>query len=286
MRTLAPTLALLVALAVVAAADDERSKKVAEQKKAADKAWESLDTVEHAAVETKHLLVYAPKTMQARLKTIGAQLEKYHDRASEATGLDPKEGYPGKITVYLLPGKEQLAAFARRVERRRPSAGEAGSFQAADERLHAAACPLPGKPPLPVEARAGERLASLILQRRAGLRTEVPDWLVTGFGRATSYQVSPRERFVLEDRKQARVLVKKRGAADVWGGTLEAEEVDSLQGSLAEFLAYGPGRNRFGKVLDGFKPGENGQAKATAQALEEAGLTADKIARAWKGWVR
>jgi hypothetical protein len=285
MRTLAPTLALLVALAVVAAGDDERARKVAEQKKAADKAWESLETVEHTSLETKHLLVYAPKTMQARLKAVGALLEKYHDRAREATGLDPKEGYPGKITVYLLPGREQLAAFARRVERRRPSAGEAGSFQA-DDRLHAAACPLPGKPPVPVEARAGAMLASLILQRRAGLRTEVPDWLVTGFGRATSYQVSPREKFVLEDRKQARVLVKKRAAADVWGGTLEAEEVDSLQGSLAEFLAYGPGRTRFGKVLDGFKPGENGQAKTMLQALEEAGLTADKVARSWKGWVR
>ncbi len=286
MRTLAPLLALLVALAGARAADEERTKKVAEQKKAADKAWESLDTVEHAALETKHLLVYAPRAMQPRLKTVGALLEKYHDRASEATGLDPKEGYPGKITVYLLPGREQLAAFARRVERRRPMSGEAGSFQAADDRLHAAACPLPGKPPVPVEARAGQMLASLVLQRRAGLRTEVPDWLVTGFGRATSYQVSPREKFVLEDRKQARVLVKKRGGGDVWGGTLEAEEADSLQGSLAEFLAYGPGRKRFGKVLEGFKPGENGQAKTTAQALEEAGLTADKVARSWKAWVR
>jgi hypothetical protein len=287
MRTLAGAVALLAALAGgLAAQDEERAKQVAGQKKAAEAAWKSLETGDHALAETKHLLIFGPRTMQPRIKAIGALLEKYHDQAIKATGLDPKEGYPGKITVYLLPSKEDVTAFARRVEKRRPLSGETGSFQALDERLHAAACATAGKLPVPVEARAGEMLAALILQRKAGRGTSLPDWLLAGFGRATSYQVSPREKFVLADLKQARLLKKKREASAVWDGTVEPEEADPLQGNLAEFLAYGPGRKRFEKFVEGFKPGENMAAKTTPQALENAGLTAEKVAKAWKNWVR
>ena len=286
MRTLAGTLALLTALAGAASAQDDQAKKVAQQKKTGEAAWTALDTGDPAFAETRHLLVYAPKAMQGRLKTIGALLEKYHDQAIKGTGLDPKEGYPGKITVYLLPGKEAMTAFSRRVEKRRPRSGEVGSFQADDDKLHAAACAVTGKGVVPVEARAGEKLAELLLQRRAGRGTVLPDWLLNGFGRATSFQVSPREQFVRENRKWIRVLAKKRDASAIWDSTLEGEEIEPLQGSLGEFLAYGPGRKFFGKFVEGFKPGENMATKTTAQALEEARLTGDKVGKAWKNWVR
>ncbi len=287
MRTVVGALAVLAALVGGAAGQqDDRAKQAAEQKKAAEAAWKSLEAGDAAFAETKNLLIFAPRAMQPRLKGIGVLLEKYHDQAMKATGLDPRDGYPGKITVYLLPGKEELTAFARRVEKRRPMAGETGSFQALDERLHAAAYPAASKPPVPVEARAGEMLAAVILQRRAGRGTALPDWLLAGFGRATSYQVSPREKFVLENLKQGRPLRKKRDASAIWGGTLEPEEAEALQASLAEFLAYGPGRKKFARFLEGFKPGENMATKTTPQALEEAGLTAEKVARAWKNWVR
>jgi hypothetical protein len=286
MRTLVGVLALLAALAGAGTAQDDQAKKVAAQKKAAEAAWNSLETGDPAFVETKHLLIYAPKGMQGRLKSIGVLLEKYHDKAIQATGQDPKEAYPGKITVYLLPGKEQLTAFARRVEKRRPMSGETGTYKADDDRLHAAAIPKEGKPPIPVEARAGEELAALILQRKAGRTTALPDWLIAGFGRATSYQVSPREKFVLAEQKQIKLLKKKRDASAIWGGTLEAEEADPLQGDLGEFMAYGPARKYFGKFVVGFQPGENMATKTTAQALEQAGLTTEKVSKAWKNWVK
>jgi hypothetical protein len=286
MRIVVGAVALLAVLSGVATAQEERAKQVLQQKKAGQAAWKSLEAGEAAFAETKDLLIFAPKAVQPRLKLIGALLEKYHDQAIKATGLDPKEGYPGKITIYLLSDKEQLTAFARRVEKRRPMAGETGSFQALDERLHAAAFAAVRKPPVPVEARAGEMLAALVLQRKAGRATALPDWLLTGFGRATSYQVSPREKFVVEDLKQSKALRKKREASAVWGGTLEAEEADALGASLAEFMAYGPGRKRFARFVDGFKPGENMATKTTPQALEEAGLTPEKVAKAWKNWTR
>src|SRR5947209_14101178 len=108
MRTLAGTLALVAVLAGVSAAGDDQAKKVAAQKKAGEAAWNSLEAGDFAFAETKYLLIYAPKTMQARLKAIGALLEKYNEQAAKAAGLDLKEGYPGKVTVYLLASKEQM----------------------------------------------------------------------------------------------------------------------------------------------------------------------------------
>jgi hypothetical protein len=286
MRTLAGTLALLVALAGAASAQDDQAKKVAEQKKAAEAAWNSLETGEFSLAETKHLLIYAPKTMEGRLKTIGPLLEKYHDLAIKATGLDPKEAYPGKVTVYLLAGKDEMTAFARRVEKRRPMSGETGSFKSDDDKLHAAAHVITTKGAVPVEARAGEMLAALLLQRRAGRGTILPDWLIQGFGRATSYRVSPNEKFVQAEQKQLKLLRRKREAADIWGNNLEGEEVEPLQGDLSDFMAYGPGRKFFGKFVEGFRPGENMATKTTAQALEEAKLTTAKVSKAWKNWGR
>jgi hypothetical protein len=279
-------LALLAALTATMAAwgaDDEKAMKIAVQKKAAAAAWALVEAGPMASTETKHLLVYAPKAMEKRLTAIGTLLEKYHDLAIGALAIKPEEAYPGKITVFLLPKQELLPAFARRVEKRRPMSGETGSFSAKDETLHAVSVPGEAKA-IPVEARAGEQLASLLLMRRAGVRTNVPDWLINGFGRATSYRVLPREKFVLEDRKQARVLVRKREASAVWDGTVEAEEVDPMQGSLVEMLAYGS--KRFGKLLDGYKPGENVATKTTGQAMEAAGISPEKVAKAWKAWVR
>src|SRR5262245_26346604 len=189
MRTVT-AMALLAACASTAwSADDERDKKAAEQKEQAEAAWKSLEAGDFAHVETKHLLVYGPKSAEKQLKGRGVTLESYHDKALAATGLDVKEGYPGKITVYLLGDKEQVTAFARRVEKRRPMPGESGSFEADDGMLHAAAGP-GGKGT--VESRAGEMVAAVIQARKAGRGTQLPDWLVAGFGRATSYQVLPK----------------------------------------------------------------------------------------------
>jgi hypothetical protein len=281
-RTVLVLVLLLLVTAAVRADEDERKTKIEAQKKAAADAWLAVEAGPMASRETKHLLIYAPKSMEKRLEAIGTVLEKYHDQALAPLGLKADEAYPGKITVYLLPQRENLPAFARRVEKRRPAAGEMGSFSAADNLLHVAAIPVAGKS-MPIEARAGEQLAALLAMRRAGVRTAVPDWVLQGFGRATSYRALPREKFVLEDRKLARTLVKKHKADDIWDGILEAEEAPCLQGSLVEMLSAG---KRFGKLLDGFKPGENMATKTVAQAMEAADLVPSKVAAAWKKHVK
>ncbi len=279
---------LLLGLAPAASpaqTSDDTAATVAAQKKAGAANWDAVVEAPHAFAETKHLLIYAPKTMEKRLGKVGAVLEKYHSRALDALAYDPKgrETYPGKIAVYLFADLEQVPTFARRVEKRRPLAGETGSFSAKNDRLHAVAAA--GGKGGSVESRAGEQVVALLLTRKAGIATPVPDWVLSGFGRATSYRVLPREKFVLDDRKQAKALASKRKASDVWGGAIDADEAGALSGSVMDFLAYGPGSRRFPKFIEGFQPGEGATSKTAAQAMETAGIKAGTVEKVWKTWV-
>src|SRR5262249_46997112 len=151
-------------------------------------------------------------------------------------------------------------AFIRRVEKRRLVGVERGTFLAEDDRLFAAATGPREKGDPPVEVQAAQQVASALLMRRAGPKTPVPLWLVSGFGRATHYPApGPVERDVPAGRRAAARLVarNRRTAQNVWGGVVEGEEVIPLQASLADFLAYGPGRAKLLALLDGFKPEEN-----------------------------
>ena len=131
-----------------------------------------------------------------------------------------------------------------------------------------------------------EMVATLLLQRKAGVRSELPEWLTAGFGRATSYRATTGQKFVADDRKLQRLLLKKRNAADVWDGKLEADEAEVMQASVAEMVGYGIGTARLTKLLEGFKPGENVEVKTTAQAMEAANLTADQLNKHWKKFVK
>src|SRR4051812_13605459 len=107
MRTVTAASLLAIVAGVVWAADDERDKKIAEQKKQAEAAWKALEVGDYALAETKHLLVLAPKeTPKKQLDARAAAIESYHDKALAAAGLEEKDAYPGKITVYLLTEKE------------------------------------------------------------------------------------------------------------------------------------------------------------------------------------
>jgi hypothetical protein len=280
-------LAVALALTAAARADDDTAAKLAAQKKKAQANWEALEAGPAATLETKHLLLYAPKTMEKRLKAAGALLEKHYDLASAALGIDPKEGpWPGKLAVYLFPEREQFGAFVRRVEKRRLLPEQATTYAVEDDdNLHAAALPSRAKAGPPLEGQAGAALAQALLARKAGKNTPLPAWLVEGFGRATYYRAAPADRAVQAERRQARALSRTRGPADVWGDKLGADGADALRGSLADFLAYGPGAPKFPAFVAGFKPGENMLAKTTAQALEAAGLLPDRVAASWKRWV-
>src|SRR5262249_9474575 len=148
----------------------------------------------------------------------------------------------------------------------------------------AAACPPAGKGGMPVEMAAGEQVAALLLTRKAGRATPLPDWLVAGFGRATTYRAAPLAKVVQVERRLAKTLARTKKAFDGWEGTLEAEQQSALQGSVADFLAYGVGSAKFGKFVEGFRP-MDGETARKAQAVEAAGWKLGNIERLWKTWV-
>ena len=281
-------LALALGVASEATAADPASPADALNKKA-EANWETVGAGKLTRHETKHFLVCAPEAMEKQLKSVGELLEKHHDKAKEALKFEIKEEYkgevlPGKVVVYLFGERDFFTAFVRRIEARRLLPEETSSYSAVEAKLHVAASPPRSKMGLPVEIQACEQAASLMLARRAGVRTPLPDWLVSGFGRATYYRVAPRDRAVLADRGLASNLSRKRNAADIWDGKIAADEADAMQGSLVDFLAYGPAAKAFPRFVAGFAPEENVAMKTTAQAFEAAGLKPDKVAKSWKAW--
>lgn len=279
---------LLLVAASGLPADDKPDETLAAQRKAVPENWDKVGAGPSATLETEHLIVVAPKAREKRLKDIGILLEKHYATAHKALYAPKELIWAGKLTVYLFAQPEHLDAFIRRVEKRRVVGVEKGTFMAEDARLHVAASPPREKDDPPVEVQAGQQLASAVLMRKAGRRTIVPAWLVDGFGRATYYRATgPLNPAVSRDRKAAYRYASKnrRKASDVWAVSLEGEESRLLAASVADFLAYGPGRAKFVALVEGFRPEENVESKTVAQALESANLKADPIDKNWRTWV-
>jgi len=283
-RTVLAVLVLLLGASGLRAADDA-DDKLAEQKKAAEANWGLLELGEPAKHETAHLLLYGPAAYEKRLKDWGALLEKQYETARKGLGLDPNDekGLPGKPAVYLFAEREPFTTFVRRVEKRRLDAGESGTYDVSGDLPHVAAGPPRAKGEPGVEVQAAQQLAAAMLHRKVGPKVPVPDWVLSGFGRATYGRTVPAAGAA--DRAQAARLVRAgRTAMDVWGN-LDADEANVLQASLVDFLAYGPGASKFQAFVAAFEPGENMEKKTTMQALDAVSLKADALNRAWQTWV-
>lgn len=264
---------------------DEAADKLAAQKKNAEENWEALEIGAAAHVETAHLLVYAPKSFEKRIKEVGAALEKYYEQACKPLGYKKDAPWVGKVAVYLIPEREDFTRFVRRVEKRRVEAEDTGSHLADGDFPHAVGGPPRAKADSGVEAQAGEQLATAMLVKKAGTKVPLPGWLLGGFGRATGYRARPADKAVVEARRKTAALVKKGHKADeIWGTTLEAEDAPFLEASLADFLAYGPGQSKFVALLEAFKPEENQEKKTTGQALEGVSLPVDRLNTRWREW--
>ena len=272
--------AVLILWAGLAHADDP-ADKTPERKKAAEAAWETVGAGEFSTLETKHLLIYAPKDGEKRLKGLGTLLEKQYDQAKGALGYDDKtDPLPAKAVVYLFDARDHFAAFVRRVEKRRLDSDETACFSADDDALHAAVGPTPAKDDWGTDARAAEQLAGLMLARKAGTKVSLPAWLTDGFGRATYYHAvgGPKKT---ADRRAAAAWAAKGDVKDVWTGATDSA---ALQGSLADYFAYGPASGKFLALVKGFEPEENVEKQTTEHALDAAGLTPERVEKSWKAW--
>jgi hypothetical protein len=286
MRVLTRTLLALPLLLVARAAfADDAADRLAAQKKTAQENWDGLEIGAPAHLETAHLLVFAHKSYEKKLKEIGAGLEKYYDQARKPLGYEKADPWPGKLAVYLLPDRGDFARFARRVTKQRVEAEDAGCHSVEGDCPHAAGGPPRAKTDPPVEGQAGEQVAAALLAQKAGAKVPLPGWLVSGFGRATTYRVRPTDKAIREERLRATALVRRgRKAAEIWGGTLAAEEAVVLEASLTDFLAYGPGQSKFAALVEAFKPAENQEKKTIGEALDGIKLSVESLNTSWREW--
>ena len=286
-RTIHAALAIAVLAFGTAVYADDAEDKLLAQKKQAEANWKQAEGGEMATSETAHLLIYAPKPLEKNLKELGQYLEKHYTRAAEVLGYDAKKApWDGKLAVYLFAEREQFQAFVRRVEKRRVVSGETSSHAVDGDLLHAAAGPSQSKDDFPAETQAAQQVATAMLSVKAGPKVPLPEWLAMGFGRATTYRVSPQDKYVLADRKLARdAVAKKRTAKAVYNGTVDADELPALSGALADLITTSLPGAKFADFLAAFKPDENGEKKMTETALDAVNVKLDRLESSWKTWV-
>jgi len=264
---------------------DEAADTLKKQKAAAKAHWKRLAGDEDVIhTETAHFLLYGPVPFTERqLTALGTALEAQYALARKALQIEPSDAlWPGKMAVYLFDDHRQFHSFMLAVAKKRPDPDDVGFFSLrGDEPFLGAG---PGKTrydPTP-QQQAGEQLAGAVLTKKGG--KEIPDWIVSGFGRATVWRTAPGAKSTTEQRALARRLVRSGGTAmHVWGGNLKADQAAILQGSLVEYLAYGPGKGSFASLLEGYKS-QTRQKKTTADALKAARIDPEMLNRQWRAW--
>jgi hypothetical protein len=266
---------------------DEAADQVAKQKKTAQANWERLELNKPAFHESKLFLIYG-ELPEAQLRGLAGDLERHYQIARKALRFEAMETtWPGKLTVYVFTDRRHLTSFVRLVEQRRPQEDEQGGFDARGNAPHVSAGPPTRKEDPSVQAIAGEHVASTLLARKAG--TSVPDWVVTGFGRATGWRAAPTSPLGRQQRGAAARLLgpqNVRTVKDVWSGKVKDDEAMLLQASLMDYLAYGPASSHLLKFLEGFRP-EQGKTEKTAEdALKTADIGLEQLNYKWKSWAR
>src|SRR6266404_8062778 len=109
---LSTTLLILLGGSNAWAADDDVAAKVAAQKWAAKTNWAMIEAGEPAVHESDHVLIYAHKSYEKRVKDVAASLEKALTQIKKALQFEQNtEPLVGKLTVYLLTEREQFTSF-------------------------------------------------------------------------------------------------------------------------------------------------------------------------------
>lgn len=280
----------LLALAVMSAAATAEDQTIAAQKERARANMKKSGVEKSASVETADLLVFAA-VPDAKAKPLADAVQKAFAYTKSVLKFEDSEAlWPGKLTVYVFPGRASYAAFVRAVEQRQP---EKGVWYAINPRADPPYVTVGGElgertTDAEVQADAAAVVAAALLTRKAG--AALPEWLLLGFGRAMYSRTEGGAKLAAyKARSKAAVLGTKARpvpvrAADVWEGT-QSKNRDLIAASLAEYLAVGPEAAKFPKFLAGFKPTEQVESPTVATALEAAEWKPDALETGWKRWV-
>jgi len=274
-----PTIGFMaLALLAPAAHADEKDDTLVKQKAAAQGHWTKMEFKKPGApmLETPNLIVYSRLT-EAKTKALAAALDKAYVAATKALQYDSKDvPWPGKLAVFVLPERDEFVEFVRKVSRKAPGEEDTGySNVSGDVAMIVAGAPRVGTQDAEDEVRAG--MTTLLLKRKMGGGTP-PDWLASGFARATAARVA---------KPTAKAMANTPAIAfrELWQNRLAAKDKAILATPLIDYLAYGPGAGMFGDFVGALRADDGDQTpslKDAAEAikLDEASLEA--LVRYWR----
>lgn len=254
-----------------------------EGQKAAAAARAKLGKAPAGRAETEHFLVHAATDAQA--KAIADAAERGHKSANAALKLKA-DAVPGKIAVFALPDAKAFKLFSLQALKRSPDAGVTSDVRLRGDNPTVAYTPA-GKAD-PDEPAA--LVAAGLLNVKAGTAAtgSLPSWLDAGFGRAAVLRGEKQDAKLAAHKAKVRALAARTGNRafafmNVWGDKPNPD-ADLLSTSLAEYLAFGPGADKFSAFLGALKPTDDRREPSIDAAFEAAGWELPAAEMAWRKW--
>ncbi|OWK34680.1 hypothetical protein [Fimbriiglobus ruber] len=285
-----PALVLVAGLSAAGAFADDRADAVKKQKETAADNLKAAN-LKMASAETADLLVFA-SLPEDKAKSLGAALQKVHDTGAKALTFDPPSNvWGGKLSIYVITDQKKYKTFLLDALRQVPQGRETYRFGLRADAPYILDGIVQGDKPsdVAISTEAAVLVAGALLNKKAGTTatTNLPEWLQTGFGRATLARSDAAKLAAFKSKVRA-LYNKTRGEpfkpSWVWGDSASPDR-ELVASSFAEYLAFGPVADKFPLFLGAFKPDENGTTPGVDTAFTAADWKADDLEAGWKKWV-
>jgi len=285
------TLVTLLVLPLFAVAQDDPLKA---QKVAAADAMKRVGADKAAAAETDAILLTTTYP-ESKAPALAAAGQKGYDSAVKLLKVtEPAKLWPGKLTVFVLPVRNNYSSFVRLIVNGRPEASEFRRVNSLTDAPFVLVGVEPGT--TATDANLAETVsraaAETVLRRKFGTRTTstpLPYWLTEGFDTVAVARADGNAAKLAALRAKQRAAFSRRvvgtfKVGDVWGAD-RGKNQDVIEASFVEFLLT-DGEGVFDKFAAAYKPGEGGQPGTTATALDAVMWKDDAALDAkWKAWM-
>ncbi len=244
-----------------------------------------LPNEEPVIAEGKNIVILTPKTSGKRAQEWIALAEKHRELAIQTLDLDESDTQEAKLGIFLWANPDQFKTYLRRVEKRSPEKGDLVEINSGDWVLRAATTVGSVKDGLLSDHRAGELAAAMMVGRKAKKANKIPEWLVLGFGRATTWKIAKQTlKPLVEERRKVALLSKKWNGWQVLCGDAHGPEAPAMQASAVYYLAFGPTASKFPKFVEGYQLDDNNTTRSLDQVLEFSGVEKDTFSTGWQKW--
>ena len=244
-----------------------------------------LPNEEPVIVEGKNLVILTPKATGKRAQEWVALAEKHRELAIQTLDLDESDTQEAKLGIFLWATPDQFKNYIRRVEKRSPNKDDIVEINSEDWVLRAAATVGSVKDGILSDHRAGDLAAAMMVARKAKKANKIPEWLILGFGRATTWKIAKQTlKPLIEERRKVAFMSKKWNGWQVLCGDANGPEAPAMQASAVYYLAFGPTASKFPKFVEGYQLDDANNTRSLDQVLEFSGIEKDSFSTGWQKW--